>query len=158
LRWADVDHTDGLLRFRQQIGRDGVTLVDLKTENAKRTFRIPPALQPYLGREARLRARWSRQEDFIFAAGRGRGKSYRNARRALATAAKEAGLGHVVAHDLRHSATSILLRHGDVVSVSKQMRHANASVTLAVYAHVLGSEKERADRGAEIAAAAGLGY
>ena len=51
-----------------------------------------------------------------------------------------------------------MLRHGDVVSVSKQMGHANPNVTLAVYAHVLGTEEEQADRGAEIAAAAGLGY
>jgi hypothetical protein len=44
-----------------------------------------------------------------------------------------------------------MLRHSDVVSVSKQMGHANPNVTLAVYAHVLGTEEEQADRGAEIA-------
>ena len=51
-----------------------------------------------------------------------------------------------------------MLHHGDVVSVSKQKGHANPNVSLAVYAHVLGTEREQADRGAEIAAAAGLGY
>jgi integrase len=158
LVWGDVDHENGLLRFREQISRDDKTRKDMKTANAVRTFRIPPALEPYLGREARMKAMWSADNDFVFASGRARPKSYRNWRRALQSATEEAGLGHLVAHDLRHSVTSILLRHGDVVSVSKQMGHANPNVTLAVYAHVLGTEEEQADRGAEIAAAAGLGY
>ena len=94
----------------------------------------------------------------MFAAGPVPPKLYRNARRALASAAAEAGLGHLVAHDLRHSVTSVMLRYGYVVSVSKQMGHANPNVTLAVYAHALGDEDDQAKEGARIAASARLGY
>ena len=70
----------------------------------------------------------------------------------------KAGLGHVTAHDLRHSATSILLQHGDLATVSKAVGHANPNVTTKVYAHALGTPEEQAERVALAAAAAGLGH
>jgi len=73
-------------------------------------------------------------------------------------AADEAGLGHVTAHDLRHSATSILLQHGDLATLSKAVGHANPNVTTKIYAHALVTPQEQAERVALAAAAAGPGH
>jgi integrase len=136
----------------------GTEVVAPKTAAAIRVNKLAPKLQPHLGRQARMRARWSSEDDFVFSAAKGKPREYRNLRRALAVAAKEAGLGHITAHDLRHSATSILLQHGDLATVSKAVGHANANVTTKVYAHALGTPEEQAERVALAAAAAGLGH
>jgi integrase len=61
--------------------------------------------------------------------------------RGIGKAGDRAGLNpegkpKLTAHDLRHSFASHLIRVGaDVYSVSRQLGHARASVTLDVYAH-----------------------
>jgi integrase len=93
-----------------------------------------------------MKTRWSTEEDFVFSARKGAPRAYRNLRRALAVAAKDAGLGHVRAHDLRHSATSILLQHSDLATTSKYVGHGNPSVTARVYGHAIGSPAQQAAR------------
>lgn len=45
-------------------------------------------------------------------------------------------------HVLRHTFASILIAHGhDVVFVSRQLGHANPSITLKVYAHLFDAER-----------------
>ena len=158
LRWQDIDHARDLIHFRGQLNVAGSAVVAPKTEASVRLNKLAPKLQPFLGREARMRARWSADDDFVYGASRGKARGYENFRRALAVASKEAGLGHVTAHDLRHSATSILLQHGDLATVSKAVGHANPNVTTKVYAHALGTPEEQAERVALAAAAAGLGH
>lgn len=46
-------------------------------------------------------------------------------------------------HDLRHTFASILIREGaDVVFVSRQLGHANPSITLRIYAHLFGADEQ----------------
>jgi len=61
----------------------------------------------------------------------------RIAARGIKAAVEKAELGDgVTAHTLRHGFGSMLIRLGlDPVTVSKQMGHKNANVTLAIYAH-----------------------
>jgi integrase len=158
VRWGSIDTSAMLLAFTHQIDKAGVGLVDLKTDAAERANLIVPKLEPFLGRKARMQARWSADDDFVFSARRGKPREYRNLRRALATAAKEAGLGHVRPHDLRHSATSIMLQHGDLATVSRYVGHSNAAVTARVYAHAIGTAAEQAARVAAGMQAAGLGH
>jgi integrase len=158
LVWADVDHTEKLLTVSKQIDVTGTKRVDIKTDAGERTNAIVPALEPYLGREARMRARWSGDGDYVFAGSATRPKQYRNVRRALARAAKKAGLSGPRMHDLRHGFTSAALQHGDLATVSEYVGHANVGVTARVYAHALGSPAERAARVAEAMRAAGLGH
>jgi integrase len=119
LRWIDIDSGARLINFAGQIDVAGANLVALKTAAAARSNALVPKLEPFLGREARMKARWSADDDFVFSARKGKPCEYRNLRRALALAAKDAGLGHVRAHDLRHTATSLLLQAGDLATVSK---------------------------------------
>jgi integrase len=158
LRWCDIDHERKLIHLRGQINVDGTEIVAMKTDQSERFVALSPKLERFLGRNARMQARWSAADDYVFSASRLRPKQYRNVRRALATAAKEAGLDGVRAHDLRHSYVSNLLAHGDLATVSRAAGHANVLVTAKLYAHALGTPEEQAERAALAAAAAGLGY
>jgi integrase len=78
-------------------------------------------------------------------------------RRSLALAAKEAGLGHVRAHDLRHAATSLLLRSGDLATVSQVRRPRKRWRDCSHLVHAIGSPAEQAARIAEAMKAADFG-
>jgi hypothetical protein len=94
---------------------------------------------------ARLRQHWlasphKAADDFVFAAADGRGLDYRDVGLAFRTALKRAGItasGHLSLHSLRHGYASLLIAHGlDVMFVSRQLGHANPSITLTTYAHL----------------------
>jgi Phage integrase family len=91
-----------------------------------------------------MKARWSADDDFIFSAAHGKPRAYSNVRRALASASQVAGLPTVRPHDLRHSNTSNLIAHADLVTVSRAVGHKNPHVTATVYAHALGTPQEQA--------------
>jgi integrase len=158
LRWGDVDAAAKLITFTRQIDEAGTRLVPIKTEAGERVNALVPALEPYLGREARMRSRWSGDTDFVFSARKGKPREYRNLRRALVRAADKAGIPGVRAHDFRHTFTSAALQHGDLATVSKYVGHASVAVTARVYAHALGSPAEQAARVAAAMRAAGLGH
>jgi integrase len=49
---------------------------------------------------------------------------------------RKANLPDIRFHDLRHTASSLLLNHGvSPVVVSRRLGHANPSITLSIYAH-----------------------
>jgi integrase len=157
LRWGDVDSTAKLVTFAHQIDKAGTGLVELKTESAERTNAIVPKLDRFLGKAARMQARWSADADYVFAARQGKPVEYRNLRRALDVAAEEAELGHIRPHDLRHTFTSNLLQSVDLATASRYVGHKNVQVTAKVYAHAIGSAAEQAARVAEAMRVAGLG-
>ena len=58
--------------------------------------------------------------------------------RAVSDVCEEAGLGHWTPHELRHSAASLLLASGvPLIQVADFLGHSSATVTAAVYVHVL---------------------
>ena len=158
LRWADVDATANLVAFSAQIDKAGTQLVAMKTGSAERTNAVVPVLTRFLGREARMKARWSSDDDFVFSARRANPSSTATSAGHSTTAAEEAGLGHVRPHDLRHSFTSNLLRNVDLATASRYVGHKNVQVTAKVYAHAIGSPAEQAARVAEAMKVAGLGH
>jgi integrase len=91
-----------------------------------------------------------RPDALVFTTGRGKPQSRRNALRALHAAGDKAGLNGeelepVGLHDLRHSLVAIGFEHGlTVPEVAVLARHANASVTLTVYAGITGDGRDRA--------------
>jgi len=136
LTWADVNFDAGYLRVRKQLGRDGQR-VEPKTRQAVRDVVLPKQLAEVL-RELKLRSGHSLPVSFVFASATGSAMNPRNvARRGLDKALAKAGLPHMRFHDLRHTAASLLIStHPDVVFVSRQLGHANPSITLGVYAHL----------------------
>lgn len=79
---------------------------------------------------------------------RGRGLDYRHVGHGFRDAVKRAGLqapGRLSLHSFRHGFASLVVAEGmNVVFVSRQLGHANPTITLGVYAHLF----ERADHAA----------
>jgi len=64
----------------------------------------------------------------------------RNLLREFKQLLKDAGLPAIRFHDLRHTNASLLLNQGKpVITVSRRLGHAKASITLDVYGHLISS-------------------
>jgi integrase len=116
----------------------------LKTDAGRRDVVLLPQLATILKahRKKMLAGGVYRADGYVFCTQTGAPMYCRNvAERGIDKAAKNAGLNpagkpKLSAHDLRHSFASHLIRAGaDVYSVSRQLGHSRASVTLDVYAH-----------------------
>lgn len=105
----------------------------LKTSAARRDVVVMPELAATLRRH-RLASFFSGESDLVFCSDTGRTVGHRNlTARGLTKATKRAGLDGVTFHVLRHTFASILIDQGhDVVFVSRQLGHANPSITLKV--------------------------
>ena len=141
LVWADVDFEGGLIKVRKQLARTGER-VEPKTTQALRDVVLMPALCRVL-REHKLKTGYSQGTDFVFPSLTGTPLQARNlARRALGKALAQGELSAdgkpgLRFHDLRHTFASLLIAERlDVVFVSRQLGHANPSITLSVYAHL----------------------
>ena len=101
---------------------------------------LTPAIAKLL-REHWLASSHKKPTDFVFANTVGRGRDYRDVGEAFRQAIKRAGIAHdgkrLSLHSLRHSYASLLIANGlNVVFVSRQLGHANPSITLNTYAHL----------------------
>jgi integrase len=139
LCWADVDLEAGLLRVHRQLSRKRVHR-PLKTEAGRREVVLAPAVANLL-RERWLASSFKGSGDFVFCNTLGRGIDYREPGNAFRAAVKAAGVssaaGRLSLHSLRHGFASLLIAKGlNVVFVSRQLGHANPSITLDVYAHL----------------------
>jgi hypothetical protein len=76
--------------------------------------------------------------------------TYRNADDGFRDAVKRAGLqapGRLSLHSLRHGFASLLIAEGmNVVFVSRQLGHANPTITLGVYANLFEGRRPRDSR------------
>ena len=138
LTWADVDFERNVLRVHRQLSRYREH-ARLKTEAANREVLLAPAIVRLL-REQWLASPFKSADDFVFTTTTGRGRDYRHVGDAFRLAVERAGLrgqGRLSLHSLRHGYASLLIaKRLDVVFVSRQLGHANANVTLSVYAHL----------------------
>ena len=68
--------------------------------------------------------------------------------KAFAVVAKDAEIGHVRLHDLRHACASLVLKNGvHAKVVSERLGHSTISITLDTYSHVLpGLQEAAADK------------
>ena len=145
LTWSEVHFRGSAIQVRHQMGRDG-TRRRFKTEAARRDV----ILMSQLGRELRqlrIASPFSGDADLVFCSTTGKTIGHRNlTARGLAKAAERAGLQAVNFHALRHTFASILIAQGrDPVFVSRQLGHANAAITLKVYAHLFDAERHAAE-------------
>jgi integrase len=148
LTWQDVD-LKGTLTVRQQLGEDG-SLVPLKTEAARRTLDIFPALASEL---RALRDRQAKTSGFhrigvdslVFTTSTGKPHSRRNVLRAVHGAGDSAGLNDegekVGVHDLRHTFAAALVAAGLTPTESARiMGHRSPLIFLQRYAGLAGDD------------------
>ena len=144
LIWADIDFDEGVIRVRKQLGRDRQR-TPLKTGRSRREVILMPQLARVL-REHRMASPYKQPEDPVFPAPDGRGRDHRSTSRGVERAVERAGLDGVSFHSLRHGFASMLIVElkQDVESVSRQLGHANSTITLVdVFARVRTSTERR---------------
>ncbi|HIK92573.1 MAG TPA: hypothetical protein EYG03_11410 [Planctomycetes bacterium] len=87
------------------------------------------------------------KSDFMFTSSRGNRLSHKFKTRVLVPLLKKAGVPYRKPHTFRHNAASSMLNGGvPVTIVAAILGHENARVTLQVYAHLIGSETDKAKR------------
>ncbi|TMK99129.1 MAG: site-specific integrase [Actinobacteria bacterium] len=145
LKWGDVDFTEGVIRARFQLSRQGKR-VPLKTKAAKRDIVLMDALGKLL-RRRRLAERYSTDSDFIFQSSTPRKPmTYKGLLNVFHRARDGAGLGDVTFHALRHTFASILIAQGrDVQFVSRQLGHTKTSTTWDTYVHLFDAQRHAKD-------------
>ena len=158
LRWADIDIDARRLTVRQQVQRTraGWVFTEPKTTKSRRNVVLPAVATDALARhrvrqiEEQLRAGASWQSlDLVFTSRLGGPIEKQNlARRSFQPLLAGAGLPKIRFHDLRHSAATLLLTQGvHPKVVQERLGHANISVTMDIYSHVLPTlQQDAADR------------
>lgn len=149
LRWEDVDLEAGVLHVRRAwtaMGGRGV-LTEPKTPSSRRSIPIPHATL------ARLRARYQELLElgippeelrlaWVFPGRTGGPLNPHTLGHALRKMTTRLGLPPIRVHDLRHTYGSLLLANGAPLElVAERMGHANPSITLGIYRHLLAHER-----------------
>jgi integrase len=138
LRWADVDFEARLVRVHAT-NDAGLVSETTKTEAGERSVPLFESARKALAAR-KLRTRFNRDEDYVFATAVGTPLNPRNfERREFKRALKLAGLeGAFRFHDLRHFAVSTLIaQRADIKLLQAIAGHASATVTLDVYGHLM---------------------
>ncbi|MEQ1954411.1 site-specific integrase [Mesorhizobium sp. CN2-181] len=154
LRWKDIDLDRASLQVAQVVEQTkaGISLKEPKTDRSRRTIALPVRLVVELRRhrkeeaETRLKLGLGKSDhDLAFPTWDGQMRSPRPFSKEFAREAAAAGVAHVTFHGLRHTHITHLLRSGVPVHVvSARAGHANPSVTLNIYAHLLPGQQEGA--------------
>jgi integrase len=141
LTWGDVDFSEGRIRARFQLSRQG-TRVALKTKAAKRDIVLMEALGKLL-RRRRLAERFSADTDLVFQSSTPRQPmTYKRLLKVFHKARDGASLEDVTFHALRHTFASILIAQGrDVQFVSRQLGHTKTSTTWDTYIHLFDAQR-----------------
>lgn len=144
-RWvAQVPLEDG---GRKLLYRKTEVETEPKTAEGRRKIILPDfvleALKQHRMQQLELRlkvgADWQEQ-DYVFTGLKGGPLNPRYILKLFDRLLKEAGLPHMRFHDLRHSATTLLLSMGVNAEVVQEiLGHSNISMTMDVYSHVLPS-------------------
>ncbi len=156
LRWEDIDLDSGVLSVNRSLeqARGELRFKAPKTKTSQRRVTLPNLAIEALRRHRvnQLKERMALglgRDDCALAFTTVTGHPYwpKNFSKAFAKIVKRAGLDCTL-HGLRHTHASQLLRDGvPVQTVSARLGHANPSITLGVYAHLLpGMEQEAAMR------------
>jgi len=151
LRWSDFDLRARTLHVSHTLQdvKGQLELAETKTHRSRR-----PVLLPRKVVEALVAHRLEMEEkgiesDFCFCDSHGKPLRKSNfIRRSFKPLLRKAGLPDIRFHDLRHTAATLLLARGvNPKVVQERLGHANVSLTLDVYSHVLPSmQQDAADR------------
>lgn len=138
LTWGDLELSKRRLRVAQQIESSTGLVAELKTPASRRFVELPSVVVTAL-REHELRTK-KESPEFVFPL---HVRRFRDG--VFFPALRRAKLRRIRLHDLRHTAASLMIATGaDIATVSRQLGHANVSITLSIYTHAF---EKRAESG-----------
>jgi integrase len=148
LKWEDIDLEKGILNVKFNLKRipgGGLQIGKPKTESSIRTIKLGKSTIEVLRsqkkklEEEKEKEYWQ-DEGFVFPSSIGTAVDPSNLIKQFRKLLKEAGLPRIRFHDLRHTAASLMLNNGvDVLVASQRLGHAQPSITLDVYGHLMPS-------------------
>jgi integrase len=132
VKWADIDFDKGTLTIRRTIWRGKV--LPTKTSSSRRTLKVPRiALEVLYRHKAKNDSTWVFPTSFDNP--HDAANFYRHNWKPMLN---KAGLPPITYHQLRHCAASFLLsQRVPIPVVSRYLGHANPSITLAIYSHMI---------------------
>jgi integrase len=143
LRWGRIDLGAGKLRVEETCykGKFGTP----KTRASRREVPLTPGVVQAL-QAHHVNSRDTANEALVFATRSGTPLASNNLRkRQLHPASKQAGLGSIDWHSLRHTHGTLLHEQGTPLRVAQaQLGHSHMSTTLQVYTHASGSAQRQA--------------
>lgn len=155
LKWENIDLDKGILNVKLNLKRipgGGLMLDKPKTKSSVRSIKIGPesikileAEKQQIAVESEAAADYWQAENFVFPSTNGTAMDPSNLIKQFRKLLKTAGLPKIRFHDLRHTAASLMLNNGiDVLVASQRLGHAQPSITLDVYGHLMPSIQNEA--------------
>ncbi|WP_370468555.1 site-specific integrase [Streptacidiphilus sp. P02-A3a] len=147
LRWEDLDLAGGTASIRRTLQRtnsSGLTALPTKTQSSERRIALPTeclrSLEQHRDRqlqECEAAGTGWKASRYVFTRPDGSPIEGATLTRHFNALLRRAALRHIRFHDLRHSATTLLLEQGvELVVIKELLGHAHIGVTATVYAHV----------------------
>jgi integrase len=155
LKWDHVDFNGAQVEISNNLlydPKNGIYETTPKTEGSNRFVKLPAQTMTLL-REWRQHCRQLRllngdrwkETGFLFVQDDGKPMHPDSASKWLVKFCEKNGLPRITAHNLRHTAASILIDSGaSIVAVSKRLGHAQTSTTMNIYAHQIRKADEAA--------------
>lgn len=150
LRWQDVKGSAIHIRHTSvQVGNRLIFEETTKTDHSNRRITIPDevvaALHEHKQQQQEHYGRYGLVPslDLVFASSAATPLLPRNLERAYKALQAKAEVPAAKFHDLRHWHASMLLEEGsDIREIAKRLGHANPSITLRFYAHLIDKDKQ----------------
>jgi integrase len=155
LKWGDIDWETRRLKVQRQLQRlkeSGLVFSEPKSRAGIRSVVLSRIVVSRLRSHRVIQAyerlfagnRW-KENDLIFPTTIGTAWEPRNLYRHFKTVLAQAGLPDIRFHDLRHTAATLMLQQGTHPKVvQERLGHADISLTLNTYSHVLPDIQEEA--------------
>jgi integrase len=155
IRWSDLDFENSRVTVNQSVSetrKDGVFFKSPKRKKSRRTITLPAILIAAIREQQKHQQEFKNMfgpdyKDFDLVMPNPDGTPWAPDRfsRIYKDFVKTRGAGDIRFHDLRHTHASELLRRGTPLkTVSERLGHANATITLNTYAHVMNGDDEKA--------------
>jgi integrase len=153
LKWSDVDFSQKLLQVQRQLVRERsgkLGFVEPKTKAGNRRIDIGEGTLAVLKdhrdgqrkEAASFGSLWPKS-DLVFPSEVGTPMGRNNLRRMFTRLLRIARVPQIRFHDLRHTAASLMLNNGvPVIVASKRLGHAQPSITLDVYGHLMPNKQQ----------------
>lgn len=158
LKWENIDLSKGILNVKFNLKRlphgGGLVLDKPKTKTSVRSIKLGQdtidvleAQKKLIAKERETKHEIWQEEGFVFPSTVGTAIDPSNMLRYFRASLQAANLPKIRFHDLRHTAASLMLNNGvDVLVASQRLGHAQPSITLDVYGHLMPSmQSEAAD-------------